>query len=434
MNLKGKKVTVVGLAKSGFAAAKLLKRQGAKARVTEVSAKDSVACLANQLTALGIDVELGMHTEEFLKGTELIVTSPGVPDTALPIKWAGKKNIKVIDETELAYRFCKAPVIAITGTNGKSTTTSLIGHILAKSGKRAVVCGNIGVPFSGEVDKLDKDSACVLEISSFQLSRIDKFRPKIAVLLNVTGNHLDRHVDFNEYFNAKMNIFKNQAPGDWAVLNYNDKNILKNANRIKAKKVFFNKDKFNICDVDDLQIKGAHNIDNALAAVSVARVFGVPDERIACAIKTFKGLEHRCEYIATINGVKFINDSKSTTVDAAIKALSCCDGPVVMIAGGRDKNSDFSILRRYVRDKVRLLILIGEAREKIKNALSGVIDIRESVSLEDAARIAFDSAKKGDSVLLSPMCTSFDSFKDFEHRGREFKAIVKTLQPCVMQG
>lgn len=428
MDLKNKQVVVVGLAKSGIAALNLLKRQGAKARATEINAKGSVACLAEKLLKTGFDVEIGKHTEDFLKGADLVVTSPGVSDSALPIKWARQNKVNVIDEIELAYNFCKAPIIAITGTNGKSTTTSLIGHILRENSINTSVCGNIGTPFSDEVSKLDKDSACVLEVSSFQLSRIDKFRPKIAVFLNATQNHLDRHADFKEYFGAKMRIFENQAKDDWAVLNRDDKNIANAIKDIKAGKLFFSLNSENIFDVNDLQIKGAHNIENARAAALAARVFGVPDKIIANAIKTFKGLEHRCEFVATVTGVKFINDSKSTTVDAAIKALSCCDGSIVLIAGGRDKNSDFAPLREHLKGKVKAVVLIGEARQKIKNALTGAVDIKEADSMKDAVLLASSMAKKGESVLLSPMCTSFDMFEDFEHRGRVFKDIVKELR------
>jgi UDP-N-acetylmuramoylalanine--D-glutamate ligase len=427
MNLKDKEVVVVGLAKSGVAALELLKKQGTKARATEVSAKDSVACLAEKLRQRDFKIEIGKHTPDFLKGADLIITSPGVPDTALPIAWARKNNVKVIDEIELGFLFCKAPIIAVTGTNGKSTTVSLIGHIFNNSGRKAVVCGNIGNPFSGEIGRLKDDCVVVLEASSFQLSRIDKFRSKVAVLLNTTQNHLDRHANFNEYLAAKVNIFKNQSESDVAVLNYKDENIMQNTAGIKAKKVFFNKGKFDICDPKDLKIKGAHNVENAWAAALCAAAFGISRKEIAAALKSFEGLEHRCEYVATVNGVKFINDSKSTTVDAAIKALTCCDEPVVLIAGGRDKNSDFAPLRNFIANRVKTVVLIGEAREKIKNALSGVVDIKEADSMESAVKSALKLAKKGESVLLSPMCTSFDMFDDFEHRGRVFKEIVEEL-------
>ena len=458
MNLKNKQVAVVGLGKSGLAALEFLKQQGAKARATEASAKDSVACLAVRLKKQGVPVETGVHTEGFLKGVDLVVTSPGVPDTALPLRWAKRNKVKAIDEIELAFWFSPAPIIAITGTNGKSTTTELIGHILSTSGRKAVVCGNIGRPFTGQVKGLTGDHVVVLEASSFQLGRIDEFRPRIAVFLNATDNHLDRHSDFEEYFNAKMRVFKNQKGSDWAVINCEDKNILKNAGRIPSRKIFFSPDyknilqgnfasvennriflnienkKVDICGTDDLKIKGRHNQANALAAAAAAYVFGATARDIANAIKTFGGLRHRCEEIAFINGVRFIDDSKSTTVDAAIKALSCCDSKVVMIAGGRDKNSDFSPMRRYIKDKVKTLILIGESRGKIKDALSGSVDIRESDSLDAAVESAFGIAGKGESILLSPMCTSFDMFEDFQHRGRVFRdAVMRLKRQCASQ-
>jgi UDP-N-acetylmuramoylalanine--D-glutamate ligase len=482
MNFKNKQVVVVGLGKSGLAAIELLEQQGVKARATEESAKDSVVCLADKLRTQGIDVQTGGHTEDFLAGTDLIVTSPGVANTALPLKWARQKKVKVVDEIELAYSFCKSPIITITGTNGKSTTTSLVGHIIKKSGKDAIICGNIGNPFSGQVMDAKEGDVIVLEASSFQLSRIDRFRPAVAIFLNATDNHLDRHSDFKDYFDSKMRIFENQTKNDWAIINYEDKNIMKNAARIKAKKIFFStdvsvisspltlslspqgrgkkgegvrnnkisnfasidinrifvqigKDRTYICSVDDLKIKGRHNLENALAAISAVFIFGVEPKEIAKAIKTFRGLEHRCEYVATIKGVRFINDSKSTTTDAAIKALDCCGQKVILIAGGRDKNTDFRPMINHIKDKVKALILIGEAREKIRSVLSGTTVIKGAGSLNEAVESAFNIAKKGEDILLSPMCTSFDMFDDFEHRGRVFKDSVKRLERrCARQG
>jgi UDP-N-acetylmuramoylalanine--D-glutamate ligase len=301
------------------------------------------------------------------------------------------------------------------------------------------------------------------------LSRIDKFRPKIAIFLNATDNHLDRHFDFKDYFNAKMRIFENQTKNDWAIINYEDKNIMKNASKIRAKKIFFSpsyhviararsarsndvisnfasvedermflkigRKKIDICKVEDLKIRGRHNVENALAVISAAFIFGLAPEKIAKAIRTFEGLEHRCEDVAVVNGVRFINDSKSTTVDAAIKALSCCEGKIVLIAGGRDKNANFSPIRRYLRGKVKTLILIGESKEKIRNALSGSNCVIKDVdSLEQAVESAFNIAGRGESVLFSPMCTSFDMFENFEHRGRVFKDAVKRLHlACAKQ-
>ncbi len=461
MDFKNKVIIVVGLGESGLAAARLLKRQGAKARVTEISAKGSVACLAKMLQKEGIEVQLGVHTEDFIKGADLVVTSPGVSDKAMPLIWARQHNIKVIDEIELGYIFCKAPIIAVTGTNGKSTTASLIGHVLEKSGYETFVCGNIGNAFCGQIERLTEDSVVVLEVSSFQLSRIGGFRPNVAVFLNVTRNHLDRHSDFDEYFGAKMRIFQNQKKGDWAVLNYEDKNIKKKLGKIRAKKIFFapeggfparagfasvkdgrlfirlEENSFDICAASDLKIKGRHNIENALAAISALSAFGLLPEAIARAIKTFCGLEHRCEDVAVVNGVRFINDSKSTTVDATIKALDLCQNRVVLIAGGRDKNSDFEQMSGYLPGKVKAAVLIGEARDKIKNIFARYTDIKEADSMQDAVRLSFDLAGPGNTVLLSPMCASFDMFQDYKHRGRVFKESVLGLKSqtlCAGQG
>lgn len=445
---KGKKVTVVGLAKSGMAAALLLKKLGARVWATDSGDSESLRETKGLLEAEGIKVELGRHTREFIKDKGLVVISPGVPEDSQVLKWAAEYKVPVIGEIELGYICSKAPIVAVTGTNGKSTTTTLIGEILKKGGKRAVVCGNIGNPFCGEIAKVKKNSVVVLEVSSFQLESIKSFKPHVAVALNISQNHFDRHPDLPAYIGAKSRIFKNQDKGDWAVLNYDDPLVKKLKAKTRAKILFFSrknkkalaffengsvfigqgKKTQKICSVSELKIKGAHNIENVLACLCVASIFGITPKKIKEALVGFKGLEHRFEHVATVRGVEFINDSKGTTVLATIMAIESCEKPIVLIAGGHDKGSDFGKARQVVGAKVKKLVLIGEAREKIKDHLIGAAPCIFAETMKDAVKKAFFESEEGDCVLLSPMCASFDMFRNFEERGRVFKEIVRTLK------
>lgn len=447
-NFKGKKVTVAGLAKSGAAAAFLLERLGALVWATDSGDSEGLRETKGRLEAKNIKVELGRHTPEFVKGKDFAVISPGVPEDSQILKWAVEYNVPVIGEIELGYICCPAPIVAVTGTNGKSTTTTLIGEILKKGGKHTIVCGNIGNPFCGEIAGVKKNSVVVLEVSSFQLESIKSFKPNVAVMLNISQNHFDRHPDLAAYINAKSRIFENQDKDDRAVLNYDDPLVRKLKGNIKAKTLFFSRKNKEaaaffengsvfighgrtvqkICSVSELNIKGAHNIENVLACLCATSIFGISPKKIKEALISFKGLEHRFEHVATVRGVDFINDSKGTTVLAAVMALESCARPVILIAGGHDKGSNFGKARHAVGAKVKKLVLIGEAKEKIKDQLIGTAPCIYAETMEDAVRKAFFESEKGDCVLLSPMCASFDMFRNFEERGRVFKEMVRALK------
>ncbi|MFH1868651.1 MAG: UDP-N-acetylmuramoyl-L-alanine--D-glutamate ligase [Candidatus Omnitrophota bacterium] len=448
MDVKGKKITVVGLGISGKAAAILLKQKGAEVYATDSSSSDNTKAISEELKRAGISVETGRHTEDFIKGSELVVVSPGVMDSSDALRFADKNSMPVVSEIELASWFCKAPIIAVTGTNGKTTTATLIGLFLKAEGKESVVCGNIGEAFCEKVNDIRSDQIAVVEVSSFQLKRINSFRPKAAVITNITQNHFDWHVDFKEYFDSKKNIYKNQRVEDYTVLNYDDHN-LKNLEYETHGQVYFfsrytnvkgayfdgkrlvlNKDEENspVCSIDDVELRGLHNVSNILSACICADIFGVSASAMKKVLLGFKGLKHRFQNIADIDGINYIDDSKSTTVDACKAALLSCRDSVILIAGGRDKGSDFSIIRGLIEKRVKAVILIGEAREKIRRALEGASNIHDARDMDEAVNISHDIAKRGDAVLLSPMCASFDMYKDYKHRGEAFQVAVKKLE------
>nr|MBP6943922.1 UDP-N-acetylmuramoyl-L-alanine--D-glutamate ligase [Candidatus Omnitrophota bacterium] len=361
-DFKGKKVTVAGLAKSGMAAALLLKKRGAVVWATDSGDSPALREHKRLLEKKGIAVEIGGHSRGYIRGKDLVVISPGVPEGSPVLKWAGEYGVPAIGEIELGYLCCEVPIVAVTGTNGKSTTTTLIGEILRRGGRRAVVCGNIGNPFCGEIGKTTKDSVVVLEVSSFQLESVKEFRPYVAVVLNISQNHFDRHPGLDAYVNAKSRIFANQRKADWAVLNLDDPAVKGLSARTKAKAVFFSRRKGLpglLCRPEELKIKGAHNIENVLACQRVAAIFGIKPAKVRQALKGFRGLEHRFERVAQKRGVEFINDSKGTTVLATVMALESCVKPVILIAGGHDKGSDFGKARKAVGSKVKRLVLIG---------------------------------------------------------------------------
>jgi UDP-N-acetylmuramoylalanine--D-glutamate ligase len=410
---KGKKVVVVGFARSGLACANLLYGLGAEVFVTDN--KDDAFIRANlaRLKSSEIKVELGRHTEEFIRGKDLLVLSPGVPNDAQPLLWARQINLTVISEIELAWMLCPSTVIAVTGTNGKTTVTTLIGKTLEASGRRAFVCGNIGNPFSAEVEKMRECDFVSLEVSSFQLENIVTFRPKVALILNFSRNHLDRYNGMQDYLEAKKRIFLNQGSSDSLVLNYDDEAIRALSAEARAQVVYFRKEEgFN---------------PNQSAVLAAASALGVKRETVLQVFSAFKGVEHRMEKVAEVEEVNFINDSKATTVDAAVWALENASSPLIWIAGGREKGNDYSIILSLARKNVKEIILIGEAKEKIKKSFAGVIPLKEAFTLPEAVGMAFASAQKGDCVLFSPMCKSFDMFSDYEERGRVFKKAVYDL-------
>jgi len=379
---KHKKITVVGLARSGLACANLLYDVGAKVSVTDNQDSDSIRFNASQLKSKNIKVEIGRHSQEFIRSRDLVIVSPGVPDTALPIVWAREFKIPVISEIELAWILCPATVIAVTGSNGKTTVTTLIGKILEADGKKVFILGNIGDPFCGEVQKLQAGDFVSLEVSSFQLETIQEFKPKISVILNFSCNHLDRYRDMQEYLEAKKRIFMNQDKSDYTVLNYDDPQVKELARETKAKVVYFSQSQ-------DLN-------PNQAAVLTVGSLLGINKELCLEVFREFRGIEHRLEYVAEINKITFINDSKSTTVDSTIWALRNIAQPIILIAGGRHKGIDYSIALNLIHKKVKEVILIGEAKAKIRNALKRFPAIQEASTMDEAVNLAVSKAKSGD--------------------------------------
>ncbi len=410
---KGKNVTIVGFGRSGLACANLLYGLGAEVSITDNNDSELTRLNLSRLKSKDIKVELGRHTQGFIINRDLVVVSPGVPENSPPIIWAKEFEIPMVSEIEVAAVLCPATIIAVTGTNGKTTVTTLVGRALEAKGERVFVCGNIGNPFAGEVDKIKVGDFVSLEVSSFQLEKIHRFRPKIAVILNFSRNHLDRHNNIGEYLEAKKRIFMNQDKSDYLVLNYEDDVVRELAKEARANIVYFRKN-------EDLN-------PNQSAVLAVASILGIDKDLVLGVFREFKGIEHRLEYVAEINKIKFINDSKATTVDSTLWALENTAGPIILIAGGRDKGNEYSAILDLMQKKVKEVFLIGEAKDKIRGVLKGLMPIDEANTLEEATRIAFCKASPGDCVLLSPMCASFDMFSNYEERGRVFKKAVGEL-------
>lgn len=408
-----KKVTILGLGRTGFACANLLSSLGAEVSVSDSADNEPVRSFASRLSSSQIKLELGVHTPEFIKGKDFIIVSPGIPDTAPPLVWAKQFRCDVISEIELAWMLCPATIIAVTGTNGKTTVTTLIGKMLGADGRRVFTCGNIGNPFAGEVEKMVSGDFVSLEVSSFQLERIKGFRTKIALILNVSPNHLDRYADMEHYLCAKKGIFRNQGEEDFLLLNSQDPLLAGLAGEARSKVIYFSQ-------------SGQMN-PNQAAVLSVGSLLGIPRDLIFSVFREFGGIEHRLEHVREIGSVSFINDSKATTVDATLWALKNTPGPIILIAGGREKGNDYSAAIDYVREKVKKIILIGEAKQRIRQVLEGVVPLEEADSLDDAVRGAFALAAPGGTVLFSPMCKSFDMFLNYEERGEAFKKAVNSL-------
>lgn len=426
---EGRRVTVVGLGRSGLAAARLLLRVGAKVRVTESRATPHLQTVREELLREGLAAaELGGHTQEWVGQTDIVVVSPGVPESAGPIPWALAAGIPVISEIELGFYFCPSPIVAVTGTNGKSSTVTLIADVLRAARRSAIACGNLGVPFCSVVEQLHPQTVAVVEVSSFQLLWCHQFRPKIAVLLNLGVNHLDRHEDPDDYAAAKARIFQRQTPEDWAILNGRDARVMAMGQGVAAHPVWFGDNQTNgrafALSPETQEALSAC----AQAVLQVARILDVPDPLTWQVIRAFRGLEHRLEPVATVRGVRFINDSKSTTPDSLVHALAHTAGPLVVILGGRDKGMDFQPLTTALGDpRVLGVVLIGEAKARLRPLLADICPVHEAATLEAATHKAASLACPGAAVLLSPACASFDMFRDFEERGRMFKAIVRSL-------
>jgi UDP-N-acetylmuramoylalanine--D-glutamate ligase len=448
MELKAKKVTVIGMGNSGVNAAILLDDIGADVGITDSGDNPDIRRAAAAFEHRAVRIEIGRHTKDFLSGSELVVVSPGVEASSAAVKWAEELGIPVIGEMELGCRFCKGEIIAVTGTNGKSTVTTLIGEMLKDAGLDTVVCGNIGNSLCGEIRRITAQTHVVLETSSFQLERIDKFRPRIAVMLNITDDHLDRYKTFQEYYDAKLRVFSNQTADDILVLNADAPNLKPIEKMARSKILYYSRSKRangayvekgdiicfagdgarkTICAAGEMRLKGSHNLENTLASSLVAVLHGADASSIRHTIAGFKGLPHRIETVAVIDGVEYVDDSKGTTVDSTYRALESFDNALILIAGGRDKMSDYTAIKGPIKAKVQHLILIGEAKERIYKALKGATDIREVETLEEAVRTARGLARKGTTVLLSPMCSSFDMFRDYKERGEVFRNAVMSL-------
>ena len=449
MELNGKRVLVVGLGKSGVASALFLKKHGAKVSVSDTKSGDE---LRNEIPVLldnGITVETGGHGDRTFRGQDLIVVSPGVPVDAPPLVQARALGEAVIGEIELAAQFLPGPIVAITGSNGKTTTTTLTGEIIAASGFPVLVGGNIGTPAISLAERAKPETVIVLEVSSFQLETIQTFRPKVAVVLNITPDHLDRHRTFEIYTDAKARIFENQQPSDFAILNADDPTCVAMNKRTRAQVFWFSRQKEveqgawvrdgniifrdskgqrEILQVSEISLKGAHNLENVLAAVCAGVLMGCAPEKIRKAVRDFKAVEHRLEFVATVDGVDYYNDSKATNVDATIKALESFPANIHLILGGKDKGSDYTVLNDLIRQRVKRVYTIGAAAAKIESQVKGA-EIIHAETLENAVRKARATAQPGDVVLLAPACASFDQFKSYEHRGRLFKEIVSSLVP-----
>lgn len=447
IDLQGRKVLVVGLARTGLATVKFLKAKGSLVSTTEAKPKEEMGEEIQELEGMDIPMEWGGHQiENFLK-QDLIVVSPGVDLKIEPIQMALKKGIRVISEIELAYHFIHIPIIAVTGTNGKTTTTLLIGEMLKEDGRKVGVGGNVGDPLILFTDREDRWEVLVAEISSFQLEAIEDFRPKISVLLNITEDHLDRYYQYEDYIEAKAKIFSNQNSGDVAILNADDPIVMKFGTKVKAKKVLFSMSKrpdegafFNGPNIllrlgekeEDYSLaktllKGIHNVENMMAALTTAKIFGCSKKAVETVLNRFEGLEHRLEFVREIEGVNFYNDSKGTNMGSVVKSLQSFREPVILIAGGKDKNGDLSPLRELIQSRVKRLILIGEAKERMGRELGGLTDTVMTKTLEEAVLLAYQTAKKGEVVLLSPACSSFDMFKDYKERGKVFKEAVHRI-------
>jgi UDP-N-acetylmuramoylalanine--D-glutamate ligase len=448
MDLKQKRVLVVGLGRSGVASAVFLQSRGARVTVSDSKAEGQ---LRNEIPALldkGITVETGGHGERTFRDQDLIVVSPGVPYDVPQLVQARELAVPVIGEIELAARFLQGKIIAITGSNGKTTTTTLVGEILEHSGFEVLVGGNIGTPAISMVAESSPKSWSVLEISSFQLETIVEFRPKIAAILNITPDHLDRHRSLESYVAAKSRIFENQTADDVTVLNHDDSICSGLAAKTRGKVAWFSRrqpvesgafiangkiivrdasGETEIMPIAETPLKGAHNLENILAAACIAKLAGCAPEKIRAAVRDFHAVEHRLEYVATINGVDYYNDSKATNVDATIKALESFPANIHIVLGGKDKGSDYSVLKNLLRARAKRVYTIGAAAEKIEAQIAGSAPSERTHTLEAAVRRAAELASPGDVVMLAPACASFDQFENYEHRGRVFKETVRAL-------
>jgi len=448
IELNGKRVLVIGLARTGVATALFCAARGAVVTAIDLRSANELGEAAERLRDAGVRLEFGGYAPNILQGQELVVPSPGVPADAPSLQEARALGLKIWSEVELASHFLYGQMIGITGSNGKTTTASLVQHILHAAEFSTLLAGNIGTPLIAHASETTDHTIAVAELSSFQLELIENFEPKVAVFLNLTPDHLDRHKTLAAYGAAKARIFENQTEQDFAVLNADDsasaayvparpqvfcfsrkKNVEQGA-FVRGGKIIFRRDgnEEEILDANEIPLPGAHNLENVLAAVVATRLVGAQPSQIAAGIRSFAGVEHRIEFVAELQGVRYYNDSKATNVDATLKALDSFPGRILVILGGKDKDSDYTQLRTALREKAILALLIGAAAEKIEKQIEGSVAIRRVGTLENAVDSAFRTAHSGDVVLLAPACASFDQFQNYEHRGRVFKELVHHLE------
>ena len=446
--LRNKRISVIGAARSGLAVAKLLQSQGSLVFVSDTTGPENLKTEAQVLDELGIAHELGGHSDR-VYDCSLIVVSPGVPSNAPVIVEARTRGLHVVSEVEVASWFCRSPIIAITGSNGKTTTTTLIGRILGDAKKKHAVAGNIGTAFSSVVLELAPTDLAVLEISSFQLDHCESFRPRISAIMNITQNHMDRYDHSMElYAGSKARIFMNQRDDDALIYDADDEQTVRIVQSARCRRIPFSirqrytegafvengimvtaleGKRTGVISVDDISIKGPHNLYNAMAAALVGQLTGIGTASIRATLKNFKGVEHRQEFVREVNGVRYFNDSKATSVEAVWYALQAYDQPIVLMLGGRDKGNDYSRILDLVQKHVRAIVAMGESAEKVETAFSGTTPVRRAHSIDEAVQLAQSLAQREDVVLLSPACASFDWFENYEQRGRVFKELVKNL-------
>ena len=447
LEVKNKKISIIGAVRSGLGAAKLAKQLSAIPFVSDAGSEEKLKASIEVLQNENIDYEIGKHSEKVFD-CDLMVISPGVPSDAEVIKKAKSKNIKTISELEFASSFCKGNVIGITGTNGKTTTTSLCDYLFNECGKKSYAAGNIGLAFSEVATTVKENEFVSLEISSFQLDLIDKFKPKVAMILNITPDHLNRYENSVEkYALSKLRVYENQNENDFLIIS-KDSELLNHYFKKPKSNIFFFSTSKKVsngcylendevrfvknditefaCKVSDIFIKGEHNIQNAMAVIIAAKIFDLDNEKILEALRSFKGVEHRLELVREIEGIKFINDSKATNVDSVIVALKSFTEPIILILGGQDKGNDYSMIEDRVVGKVKKIYAIGSSAEKVFNYFHKIVKTEIKKDFDEVINASLSEAREGDVVLLSPACASFDMFDNYEHRGKVFKSIVNS--------
>ncbi|MCF8081448.1 MAG: UDP-N-acetylmuramoyl-L-alanine--D-glutamate ligase [Desulfobacterales bacterium] len=453
MNLEGKNIVVVGLGVTGRAVARFAKSRGASVCVADSGDADALAEAAAEMNALGVKTQIGPHRSEIFTGADLIVVSPGVSENLAPLRTAAGSGVPVIGEIELACRFMTTPMVAVSGTNGKTTVTSLVGEMLRHSGRSVFVGGNIGDPLIGYIQRGQDAEIAVVEVSSFQLDTADRFHPKVAVMLNVAEDHLDRYPDSAAYAASKARLFRNQEPADTAVFNASDPVVRAMAESCAARRLFFGgqeallKEAAGSALMTDetlvvrmggavaeeislagFRLRGRHNRENAAAAVLAALAAGADFDAVRTALDAFAGLPHRLQWVGTVKGVDFYDDSKATNVDAVKRALETFSSPVVLLLGGRDKDTDLSSLAGIAAGRVKRAVVMGEAAARLASVLSPVVPVTEAASMAEAVNAAFADSRPGEAVLLSPACASFDWYENYARRGEDFCRAVEAIE------